>query len=63
MLNIERSCFQNPETNCRPRSEVMPFGRLKWENHPERRALAQDSAVVSTIGMAARVKQSMMVKR
>ena len=52
-------------TNCRPRSEVMSIGRPKQENHPERRALVLDSAVVSTIRMAAgqRVKQSMMVKK
>ena len=64
MLNIVSSCFQSSEINCQPRSEVMYFGCPKWENHSECGALAQDSAVMSTIGMTSgRVKQSMMVKR
>ena len=49
---MSKSCDQRSETNCHPLSDITSFGKSKHESQPERSALEQDSADVSTIGMA-----------
>ena len=58
---MSKSCDHRSETNYHPRSDVMFFGRPKHESQPERSALEQDSAEMSTIGMASGQRVNLLI--
>lgn len=65
MPNVLVSSLNSCEVNCRPRSDVILAGTPNFVIHPDMRAFAHETAVISGIGMASghRVYRSMIVKR